>query len=710
MFFIDFARKICTHRELISLHNFNKVISYLRQGELLTAMKRINKKIDVFDASISRKHRMLNDCLYKSERIDLIETIDIIVPIYNAYQYTEKCIASILKNTNSPYNLYLLDDGSSDERVGALLEKLEKTHQSQWLLKLYIIRNNKNLGFIGTANKGFEKSRNNVVILNTDTEVPLGWLQRLMKPIIENTDIATVTPFSNCATICSFPEFCKDNILPQGISLEEMDKLFSLYGSTSIIDIPTGIGFCMAISRKCLAKIGGFDTAYGKGYGEENDFCRRAAAAGYRNVMVTNLFVYHKHGASFGEIITKTKQERIDENLRILIGRYPDYQDVIDEYIALDPVQDIRKLMELIIERNIHKEQMAELAINHSLGGGATAYIKRRIQENQEKIYFVIELLQDGKTLQMKAYNLRRKFELYFDYSKADKSFLQRICKALIINHIFINQLVDYPINKIIQMILYTKIKYDFFVHDFYCVCPRYNLLNANNKYCRNEKSAYICNKCLQSNILCNAIEKWRAEFFLLLAKAESVITPSNNTTEIIKGYYPTLNIKTWEHSVPDHVRMTYNENFRNNKVLHVSVLGAIGEAKGARLIEELVSLIRKHKASIKITVIGYTDRFPDKYTSKDGVFTVTGPYNNAKVSELLAAYKSNIVLIPSIWPETYSYTVSEAIFSGYKVLAFNIGAPAERIKNTGMGWLIDEISSKALYESIEDIRRNMRL
>ena len=86
-----------------------------------------------------------------------------------------------------------------------------------------------------------------------------------------------------------------------------MYVLFKKYGSSNTIEIPTGVGFCMALNRACINKIGMFDTVYGKGYGEENDWCCRAVKNGFVNVMITNLFVYHKHGASFGEIITKSK-------------------------------------------------------------------------------------------------------------------------------------------------------------------------------------------------------------------------------------------------------------------------------------------------------------------------------------------------------------------------------------------------------------------
>lgn len=62
------------------------------------------------------------------------------------------------------------------------------------------------------------------------------------------------------------------------------------------------------------------------------------------------------------------------------------------------------------------------------------------------------------------------------------------------------------------------------------------------------------------------------------------------------------------------------------------------------------------------------------------------------------------MVLIPSICPETYSYTTSEAIYSGYPCISFDIGAPAERIKKHNAGFVIKEISAKSLMKMIKKI------
>ena len=162
-----------------------------------------------------------------------------------------------------------------------------------------------------------------------------------MLPIFSDKRVSTTTPFTNCGTICSFPNFCEDNKLFWGMSVNEIDDVFQEYTPEYPI-MPTGVGFCMGMSRKAIDKIGDLDAeTFGKGYGEENDWCRRAAEAGFVNVHVDNLFVYHKHGGSFA---SEEKQALIKEHLGLLERKHPDYNRLVAEYCQLDPCAWLRKI------------------------------------------------------------------------------------------------------------------------------------------------------------------------------------------------------------------------------------------------------------------------------------------------------------------------------------------------------------------------------
>ena len=171
-----------------------------------------------------------------------------------------------VKQTSLPYRLIIINDASPDSRVDDYLQSVADNADN-----VILIENDRNLGFVRSVNRGLSMSSNDVVILNTDTELPDRWLERLIRPIRIDETVASATPMTNSGTICSFPNFLENNRLFDGLSLKAIDeqfgKMIPLY-----TEVPTGVGFCMAMSRSALAKIGALDEeTFGKGYGEEND-------------------------------------------------------------------------------------------------------------------------------------------------------------------------------------------------------------------------------------------------------------------------------------------------------------------------------------------------------------------------------------------------------------------------------------------------------
>ena len=225
--------------------------------------------------------------------------VSIIIPVYNAYNYLEACVGSVLCKTRfEGAQLILIDDKSTDERVLPLLRKIKKENGAT----VELIENEKNLGFVGTVNKGLSLSKNDVVILNSDTEVSEGWMDRLVECAYSDADIATVTPLSSNAGLASVPVFNRDNGLPKGYNLDDMSRVVNDCSMRIFPEIPSGHGFCLYIKREVLDKVGYFDEkTFGKGYGEENDFCFRCFKYGYRHVLCDTAYVQHKGAQSFGE-------------------------------------------------------------------------------------------------------------------------------------------------------------------------------------------------------------------------------------------------------------------------------------------------------------------------------------------------------------------------------------------------------------------------
>ena len=253
---------------------------------------------------------------------------DIIIPIYNAIDCVKECINTVIKNTDLEENgLILIDDKSPDPKVKEYLQELEKETTNNNIIILY---NDVNLGFVGTVNKGMKYSKNDVLLLNSDTEVPPNWLESMKKCAYSQENVGSVTPLSNNATLVSVPTGLQANELPDNMSFEQYAKLIEKDSLRKYPELPTAHGFCMYIKRDALNNVGYFDDqAFGKGYGEENDFSYRCMDYGYKHLLCDDVIVYHKESQSFSE----SKTELIENNLKILAKRYPAYVSKTDFWI-----------------------------------------------------------------------------------------------------------------------------------------------------------------------------------------------------------------------------------------------------------------------------------------------------------------------------------------------------------------------------------------
>ncbi|MDZ5606280.1 glycosyltransferase [Bacillus pseudomycoides] len=652
----------------------------------------------------------LNELNYVEYNNDLLEDteVDVIIPIYNGYEFTKRCIESIYNNVDIRFNLFLINDASTDERIYRFLESLKSKKSPQSLKKLVIIHNDKNLGYVQSINKGLLLTTNHPILLNSDTEIPPHCFRRLINPILVNDKISSVTPFSNSATICSYPNFVQDNGLPYNMTANEVDSYFSKYVINKGIVIPTGVGFCMALNRNVIHDIGIFDDeVFGKGYGEENDWCMRAQHKGYQNILIPNVFVYHKHGVSFNQI-DGSKQELMSSNLKKLLSRYPNYNKIIQEFIRLDPIKNIRDFIKSVMVADKYSYKKGRLFIDHGLGGGASIYQTNYIKtlEDDERIY---TLTPGTDYVILTDHNHPEPIEYNLNISKLNETNFKKLLSALNIDLIFINHLFKYPIEKMFRLIKHSLVDYYFYIHDFYCVCPSYNLINHQKKYCNAETNVETCQGCI-AKIFSNQaihIEEWRKTFHSLLMGAKKVITPSHNTKDIILKYYKDIEIEVREHVIDSKITHSFKEEFLNKEALNIAFVGAIDYPKGSSIIYELKELIVKENLPINIKVIGITNIHFNPHKSAEGKFEVTGRYQVDNLSDMLAKNEIALVINPSICPETYSYTTSEAMLSGYPIITFNLGAPAERIEKYQCGWIIDNMTSSEILKVLKRLLNN---
>ena len=260
-------------------------------------------------------------------------TVEVVVPIHRGADVLRACLDSLARTIPPDVPVQLVDDASRDHGVETAIADFSRKHPAT-----HVVVQDANLGFVRTVDAAMARTRHDVVLLNSDTVTTRGWLERMQACAASDPRIATITPFSNNAEICSFPAFCVAN--PPPSDPERVARAAADAGSRTYPELPTAVGFCMYIRRAALDALGGFDAAtFGRGYGEENDFCLRAAAHGWRNVLCDDAYVVHVGGQSFAPLGEKPG----GENLARLVARYPRYNALVADFIARDPLAAIRK-------------------------------------------------------------------------------------------------------------------------------------------------------------------------------------------------------------------------------------------------------------------------------------------------------------------------------------------------------------------------------
>ena len=264
---------------------------------------------------------------------------DVIVPVHGNPDGVRRCLDSLLSEADPAIGrILVLDAASPDVATPALLAQYVASG------RIELVRQESNQGFVRTVNLGMQRTARDVVLLNSDTEVHGNWLSRMLACLYADERCATVTPLSNNATLCTYPWLEAPPVLPEGCTLASLDSLCARVNAGRSAVIPTGVGFCLLIRRRVIEAIGVFDAqAFGRGYGEENDFCQRARLAGWHHRACGDTFVYHAGGESFGA----QKNALVERAEAILGQRYPDYAQRVRDFIVQDGLRALREPLHL---------------------------------------------------------------------------------------------------------------------------------------------------------------------------------------------------------------------------------------------------------------------------------------------------------------------------------------------------------------------------
>ncbi len=645
--------------------------------------------------------------------------IDIIIPVYNALEELIKCVDSLIKYTDFSINrLILVNDKSSDNKILPYLNKI-CTENDNFIL----LDNPENLGFSDSVNKGMKYSKNDVVLLNSDTVATSNWLEKIITCAYSAKEIATVTPYSNNATICSLPNFCEDNIVPDGYSIDSFAQLVEKVSKKKYPKIPVAVGFCMFIKRVAIETVGYFDAeTFGKGYGEENDFCYRVVKAGFINVLCDDTYIYHSGSMSFKD---NEKIKLMQKNQQILDAKYKELVNDTVLFVTKNPLkymQDTIKWHTLLdnSKKNIlyisHRD-FKEGSLDHI--GGIQLHIKDLVNNLKNKVNlfvfaqnrFSYDLtLYVNDEVRTLSFPITKDYAIYTFCNKYLNNILGAILDEFRIDITHIHSTYGLS-NDIFYLSKERNIPVVFTIHDYFTISPDLKLLNINNEY--NED--FITETDIYDELLFKKykikngeryINYWQKEMLNALLIADVIVCPSESAKSIITKKYREIEnkIKVVEHG-SEIYKIDRQINYKDsNNIFNVAFIGGMCTEKGSL---SALELIKKSPKNIKWHVFGIIgDEQLLTFSKKN--YKQHGVYKKENLPRLLSENNISLVCILPLLPETYCYTLSEALSVGIPVLGTDIGAVGDRIKNHNVGWTASlNDTSEDILKKIIDISKN---
>ncbi|HEY1858458.1 glycosyltransferase [Acidocella sp.] len=606
----------------------------------------------------------------------------VVVPVYRGLAETQACLSALFDAVTRRTRIIVVDDATPEPALAAWLDHLAAAG------RILLVRHAENRGFPAAANAGLKAAgARDVLLLNSDTLIPAGAIATLRRVAYARADTGSVTPFSNEATILSYPHPFGGNQPPDLVETIRLDHLAHLANGMNSVEIPTGIGFCLYLRHDALKAAGRFRAEiFAQGYGEENDWCLRARQAGFTHRAATGAYVAHIGGVSFGAAAAALQRR----NLRILERLYPGYRRLVMAHIAADPLRPARARLDAQRLAATQEERESVLLITHSHGGGVARQelaerrdwhargfrpllLRPKFPRNPERTpYPWPAMLCEGEG----------ESNLVFSFPQQEQDLLH-LLRLLRVTKIVLHHTLGHH-EQVRDLAAALGIRQTIVIHDYASFCPRVNLLTpagSTPHYCGEpgpEGCAACCAAEPDSVFTTLSAADLRARSEKAFA-AGDIIAPSADAARRIVRHFPDARIRItpWENfSLPTPRKPA--RGFRR-----VAVIGGIGPAKDLHVLLDCARDAAARRLGLEFIVIGSSA--DDAALLEAGVF-VTGPYEQGEVLSLIAQHRPDLAFLPSIWPETWCFALSEAWQAGLYAVVFDLGAQAERMRATGRG------------------------
>ncbi|HBO79003.1 MULTISPECIES: glycosyltransferase [Cupriavidus] len=393
-------------------------------------------------------------------------------------------------------------------------------------------------------------------------------------------------------------------------------------------------------------------------------------------------------------------------------GRYHDLVSAASRYLRGKP-QHVADGIAHVRKMAAEARGAAQLIIDHDLGGGA----------NHFRHSLVRDLLGTGATIFILTFHVptlqyvlecRRRNEsmrLTVDFGE----FLQAL-PDLKLRRVHWNNAVSFTrqitlLDALTSLVRRTTVPITYYLHDYHSICPSHFLLDKDGEYC-GVPSITRCLKCMpemKDGLVSLFAERdphlWRRRWEAFLSEADEIVYFSEASMALLIRAFPQLarhpGLKLRPHDISDFVSRPLPFDLR--APLNIGVVGRINAHKGARVVGQMAAAIKDRGEDAHIIVLGALDG-----VSKSRTITITGSYDRDELTGLIAKHKVNVIAFTSIWPETFSFVVAEVMSLGLPIVCFDLGAPAERVKNYRLGRVVPLGDGEALLEAAAALRDNL--
>ena len=604
--------------------------------------------------------------------------VTVVIPLHRGLETSRACLDAVLATVPAGTRIVVVDDASPEPALAALADALARAG------RVRLVRHRRNRGFPAAANAGLRLARGDAVLLNSDAVPAPHWLARLRDVAWSRPDIGTVTPFSNEASLLSYPDSARANPVPA--DLARLGRLADAANRGQAIEIPTGVGFCLYIRRDCLAAVGLLrQDVFAQGYGEENDFCLRARHLGWRHAAAPGVFVAHVGGASFGA----GRAALMARNAAILERLHPGYAALVAAHHEADPLAPARRRLDMARWPRMQGE--AVLLVSHDRGGGVERQVRARAASIKAAGLRPI-VLRPVMAASGTYRGLCRVDDGSDDFPNlvfalpGEAALLVRFLRRALPVQAELHHLLGHD-RSVLDVLRRLDLPWSHFVHDYAALCPRISLLGAGGQYC-GEPDVAECAPCvadgghmLEETISAAALRARSAADF---AAALRVVVPTADVARRLRRHFPALrpSVEAWEPAPPSVPAGPSAAGPRR-----IAVIGAIGREKGYDVLLACARDAARRRLSLEFVLVGHT--IDDERLLATGRVFITGEYDAAEAAALIAAQRAALAFLPSVVPETWCFTLTEAWHAGLGVVAFDVGAQAERIRARGEGVLL---------------------